>query len=218
MILITEPAYAALSAPQRAVLAVQARHAGRRPDPRVLMMPAAQRAEFNRLYSDAARANVRLARLIRKLHVQAQQERLALCAWIEQACHAADLFELGLAIGKGDDPVAHVLEGGLPLACPVDLDDLDETPAGRRAHVLKGLRLRLVGVVDRAYATGALIKVIQGELGADPLHPDLRALLDEAEAIAEEALWDTEPWVGGWLNVYDEHADTDVDRIFEGVA
>jgi hypothetical protein len=213
--MITDPAYGALSAPQRAVLALQAAWAGKRPDPRLLAMPAAQRAEFHRLYSDAARANVRLGRLIRELHAMAWQESLAVAIWIFEAWYAAALDQVREPIGAGDARVAAMLAGGLPPSCPRDLDDLDETPAGRRAQVLKGVRDRLMGIVDRAHATEDFLEVIQGELGADPLHPDLRDLLEDVMDEVDDALWKTVAWAGPLRWRHDPHAWVHVQDVFE---
>lgn len=213
---ITDPAYAALSAPQRAVLALQAAWAGKRPDPRVLIMPRQQRAEFDRLYGGAARANVRLGRLIAELHAKAEQERLAVAAWELETFAAAVLDELRWSLAPiGDAKVAAILEGGCALSCPVRLDVLDETPAGRRAGVLKAARDRLFGIADRAYATADILEVIREELGADPLHPDLRGLLAETLECVDDVLFCTIAWLGPVGLPHDAAAAAEVWRLVE---
>jgi hypothetical protein len=196
MIVITDPTYAALSAPQRAVLALQAAWAGKRPDPALLVMSREQRAEFDRLYRTAVLANVRLGQLIRTLHAQAGQERIKVLAWELEALHAGMLDEVRWTIGEAKGKVAEVLEGGRALCCPVRLNAIDETPEGRRWQVLKAARLRLFGIVNRAHATAEILEVIQGELGADPLEPSLRRLLDETLDLADDVLWRTIAWLG----------------------
>jgi hypothetical protein len=215
MIVITDPTYAALSAPQRAVLAIQAAWAGKRPDPALLAMPPEQRAEFDRLYRQAALANVRLGQLIRELHAKGGQERIAVLAWELEALHAGTLDEIRWTVGEAKGKAAHVLEGALPFCCPRSLDDLDETPQGRRWQVLKGLRDRLFGIVNRGYAAAAILEVIQGELGADPLRPALRALLEETLDEADDALWSTIAWLGPVGLPDDPAAEAEVARLME---
>lgn len=210
--MISDPTYAALSAPQRAVLALQAAWAGKRPEPSLLAMPPEQRPEFDRLYRDAEIANIELARLIRAWHAQAEQERLTFLAWEMEALHAGMLDELRWSLEPvGDPKLASLLEGGCALQCPLRLDDPDETPA--RWQLLKGSRDRLVGIANRAYATADILEVIQGELGADPLHADLRLLLEETEELVEETLWRMITWIGQPGISHDADAYGEVHRI-----
>jgi hypothetical protein len=214
MMVIGDGTYVGLSAPQRAVLALQAAWAGKRPDPRLLIMPRAQQAEFDRLYSSAVRANVHLGRLIREWHVQAQRERLAVLAWELEALHAGTLDDLRWSLGSiGSPKVAAIFEGAAPLCCPRSLDDLDETPAGRRWSLLKGSRDRLFGIVNRGYAAAEILEVIQGELGADPLHPKLRAQLDAALELADDVLWSTIAWLGPVCVPRDPAAEAEVRQL-----
>jgi hypothetical protein len=216
MIVITDAADAALSAPQRAVLAIQAAWAGKRPDPGLLIMSAQQRAEYDELFRKAALANVHLGRLIDELHAKAQQERFIVAAWELEALHAGTLDELRWSLEPvGDPKIAAVLEGGVPLCCPRTLDDLDETPAGRRWQVLNGSRDRLFGIVNRGYAAAEILEVIQGALGADPLHPKLRKQLDATLELADDVLWSTIAWLGPVCIRDDPSAEAEVARLME---
>ena len=81
-----------------------------------------------------------------------------------------------------DRPLAHrrVLEG----------------PAGFGARFLKGLRDSLLAIAGQAYATEQIINEFSGDLGADVLRPEARALLEQTLDRVFRLLKDLEPWVG----------------------
>jgi len=81
---------------------------------------------------------------------------------------------------------------------------------------LKGLRSRLFGIANRGYATADILEAIQGELGADPLHPGLRALLDETLEQADDALFATIAWLGPVGVPCDAAAEAEVRGLMAG--
>jgi hypothetical protein len=175
---------------ERVLLTLEQRRARGFEDPYILgTAPPEQQRDLDRLFLDLRIVNHELGGLILALS-EATGALEWRWRWFEaMAAHAADLALVHEAFGLAEPPAR--------LTPPIDPErPEDETFAGRVPRVLKGLRDALVAVAAQAHATEAILEEFSGKLGADPLRPGARELLEETQRKQEALFEKLEEWIG----------------------
>ena len=208
-----EGLYPALSAKERALLVLHAVKEDRDAEPAIRWtMPAKQRPEYHRLISTINALNCELASVIMVLHEQAEKASLrlawllttrvwgsevgVLCDWLLRSC--SDL-------SKSDRKLVRQLRQRAPTMrkLPFDLEKPIDPERGQDCGDELG-RALAVAVRDallqhwpEVRAVEIVVAETEEELDdEDPLHPDVRRMLDETKRTLAEVHEGFEPFAG----------------------